>query len=93
MLQAARIDSNGLLQMFEKLEDDRGRTPSALQYLSSHPLTAARIAEIQKLIADQDTARVPPPAPLLPKVDWAHLRQACSDSKSDVGHPSSGPRG
>ena len=73
MLQAARIDPAGLIQMFEKLEDAHGETPSSLQYLSTHPLTAARIAELDRLAGESDQE----PVPLLPDVDWSLMRQAC----------------
>ena len=73
MLQAARIDPAGLIQMFEKLEEPHGEAPAALQYLSSHPLTATRIAELQELIAGSNQES----APLLPTVDWSNMRQSC----------------
>ena len=73
MLQSSGIDPAGLIQMFEKLEEAHGETPAALEYLSSHPLTAARIAALEKLVADSDRA----PVPLLPNVDWSVMREAC----------------
>ncbi|HWP84315.1 MAG TPA: hypothetical protein VNN17_03950 [Terriglobia bacterium] len=73
MLQAARVDPEGLVGMFEKLQEGRGQTPSALQYLSTHPLTAARLAELRQLIRNGTVD----PVPLLPEVEWAQVRSFC----------------
>lgn len=73
MMQAARIDPNGLAQMLEKLQQADGSTPSALQYLSTHPLTANRIAEIRTLAAQSQEASVP----LLTDADWSHMQATC----------------
>jgi len=74
LLQAARIDPAGFIEILEKLQQGPGETPSALQYLSTHPLTANRIAELRRLAARPSEASVP----LLPDVDWARLRGACA---------------
>jgi predicted Zn-dependent protease len=74
MLQAARIDPGGLVQMLEKLEDAHNEMPSALQYLSTHPLTAARIADLEKRIEESDQE----PVPLLPDVKWSIMGHACN---------------
>jgi predicted Zn-dependent protease len=75
MLQAARIDPAGLIEMFEKLEEAHGEAPAALEYLSTHPLTRARIAELENLTANAPQT----PVPLLPAVDWSIMRQACDN--------------
>jgi predicted Zn-dependent protease len=78
MLQAAQIDPEGLIQMLEKLESVHGEMPTALQYLSTHPLTAARIAALEELAQEPDHRA----EPLLPGVDWSRMRQAC-DAEPD----------
>ncbi|MBI3933640.1 MAG: M48 family metallopeptidase [Acidobacteria bacterium] len=73
MLQVARVDPTGLIEIFEKLGHAPGDTPSALQYLSTHPLTSDRVEELRKLTAQSSEGHVP----LLPGVAWSRLRDLC----------------
>lgn len=84
MLEAARVDPGGLIQMLEKLEQVQGDAPSPLQYLSNHPLTATRIAELKELAADSNQETVP----LLPNTDWSRMRAACHANQGR--HPKTG---
>ena len=73
MLQRARIDPAGLIQMFEKLEGADGETPSAMQYISTHPLTTTRVADLDKLVGEAESES----EALLPDFEWSLMRRAC----------------
>ena len=45
MLGAAEIDPRGMITFFELLQQQENNTPDFLQYLSTHPHTADRIAK------------------------------------------------
>jgi predicted Zn-dependent protease len=49
----AGYDPNGLVRFFEKLRAQEGQTPQLLSWLSDHPATPDRIADIQKIIRDK----------------------------------------
>jgi len=73
MVQRARIDPQGMVAMYERLQrrpERRGEPPT---YLSSHPRTAERLASLKRQAAE---ARYTPVA-LLPGRRWSHIRARC----------------
>ena len=53
LVHSTGIDPSGVASFFQKLLDDRERTPSLLeQWFATHPLTEERIQRVQALIAE-----------------------------------------
>jgi beta-barrel assembly-enhancing protease len=72
MLNRAGIDSNGVVAFFKKLEAISGSTPSALEFLSTHPAEGRRIEALQNAIKAG--------RPALDDEQWAALRQVCQST-------------
>jgi predicted Zn-dependent protease len=49
---AAGYDPNGLITFFQKLQQQEGKTPQVLSFLSDHPATGDRIGHLRQFIAD-----------------------------------------
>jgi predicted Zn-dependent protease len=73
MLLAARVDPAGMIAFFETIRKEEGDQPKALEYLSSHPMPAERIARLKALAASSRE----PTEPLLPGQDWPTLTKRC----------------
>jgi predicted Zn-dependent protease len=73
MLVAARIDPAGMIEFFERLRREEGRSLEFLTYLSTHPSTDDRIRKLEALAGE---SRVRPVA-LLTDYDWRDLRSLC----------------
>lgn len=73
MLGAAEIDPRGMITFFELLQQQENNTPDFLQYLSTHPHTADRIAKLRALAAQTQYE----PTALLPGYDWQKVQNAC----------------
>jgi predicted Zn-dependent protease len=73
MLVAARVDPAGLIAFFETVRKEEGPRPEAFTYLSSHPLSADRIARLTALAA----AHRGPIEPVVPDTDWPALVKRC----------------
>ena len=55
---AAGIDPHGLADMFHILQQVQGKDPGAIeQFFASHPMTADRIADVERTIAADPAAR------------------------------------
>ena len=81
MVQAARIDPQGMVAAYSGLQqmaEKRGEPPI---YLSSHPRTAERLAQLKRMAAE---ARYTP-IRLLPDVRWAKIREMCRQPGSNPG--------
>lgn len=48
--RAAGLDPTGVTRFFRKLEAERGASPRILQFLSTHPMEADRIARVERLL-------------------------------------------
>lgn len=72
-LQAARIDPQGLLRFFARLEGADSSTAAAPAWLSSHPAAAERRAALTADLG-ADRASAAPPAPLV--IDWPAVQRA-----------------
>jgi Zn-dependent protease with chaperone function len=73
MILAARLDPAGMIRFFERIGQEEGPTPSALTYLSTHPLTADRLQRLTAMAAAWNGT----PEPLLPGERWADLAKHC----------------
>ena len=74
MLLAARVDPAGMIDFFEKIGREEGRSRRPSTYLSSHPLPADRIARLKAL--PPDTAKRPIRTPP-PQQSWPALAERC----------------
>lgn len=72
LMQQARLDPKGMVGVFELLAREGNDMPRGLEYLSSHPATGERMAEMKRLAAKATYA----PVPLLGELDWRRVRQA-----------------
>jgi predicted Zn-dependent protease len=72
-IQAAQIDPRGTVAIMKTLETKGASVPRFATYLSSHPHTADRVAELERLAAQ---ARYEP-RPLLDAETWAQVQRAC----------------
>lgn len=73
MLIAARIAPQGMIAFFRRAATERSGDARLLNYLSSHPSNAARIAALEEAAAlATDTS-----LPLLSAAEWAALRADC----------------
>jgi len=73
MLLAARVDPAGMIAFFETVQKEEGAQPTALAYLSSHPMPAERMARLKAMAA----AAPAPAEPVLPGIDWPALTKRC----------------
>ncbi len=74
-VQAARIDSSGMIRFLNKLEESSGDMPRAAEYISTHPLTRNRIEQLSRMAAQADYT----PVPLLPGYQWAEIGKLCDE--------------
>ena len=74
MLQAARMDAAAGATFMRTLEQRAGDVPRFAKYLSSHPRSAERAAELEALARQ---ARYEP-VPVLDAERWAAVQQGCS---------------
>ena len=72
LLQAARIDPAGMVRFFETLKKQTGAS-GLPAYLSTHPDTEQRLAEMKTLAQATPTQ----PEPLLADVKWGEVRMLC----------------
>ncbi len=73
MLQAARIDPSGMISFFRRLAREGQRGPQAPAYLSTHPQTADRILQLERLAAQAHYT----PVTLLPGYLWEEMKTVC----------------
>jgi len=73
MLLAARVDPSGMIAFFDSMVKEEGEHPTALAYLSNHPLAVERTARLRAMAAGWKG----PAEPLLPGVDWSALARRC----------------
>lgn len=75
LLHAAAIDPAGVVSFMRTLEDERKSEPRFANYLSSHPRTIDRIAQLEALnrVGKYETR------PLLDSATWAVVRAGCSN--------------
>jgi predicted Zn-dependent protease len=73
MLIAAHVDPAGLVRFLGRLEEEVPGLPRGLDYLSTHPATAERIATLTRLAA----AAPVQPRPVLPGYQWSRMKGIC----------------
>lgn len=76
MIQAARVDPNGMVSFMRGLGRRHRGMPQFVSYLSTHPNNSERVAMLEQLALD---ARYNP-LPLMPAAAWARTREACKDA-------------
>lgn len=76
MMEAAHLDPQGMIRMYQTLKREAGQAPRAISYLSTHPDIDSRIAELQRLARDATYT----PVHLLPGVHWETIARTCSAS-------------
>lgn len=73
MMEAAHLDPQGMIHIYQTLKQEAGRAPHAMAYISTHPDIDDRIAELQRLAQGATYT----PVPLLPGVRWDTIAHAC----------------
>ncbi|MGQ0550078.1 MAG: M48 family metallopeptidase [Armatimonadota bacterium] len=81
MVQAARIDPQGMVAAYAGLQRAAEKMGEPPAYLSSHPSTAGRLAHLRRMASE---ARYTP-ITLLPGVRWAQVREMCGRPGSIPG--------
>jgi beta-barrel assembly-enhancing protease len=80
-VQAARVDPAGMASFMRKLDDLHDRDESgAFRYLSTHPVTAERVAELERL-AREATYQ---PVTLLSPEEWRALKAICGPEPANT---------
>ncbi len=74
MLQAARVDPEGMINFFRKLAAEGGDAPRYLNYLSTHPNSEARMAALAEL-AEQHAFTA---QPIITDAQWAAVTASCA---------------
>lgn len=74
MMQAAHINPQGMIRLFQKLHEAEALQPQVPTYLSSHPATTERLAALRRA-AKASTGHQP--IPLQGEDDWKALTQRC----------------
>jgi beta-barrel assembly-enhancing protease len=84
LLQAAGIDTAGMITFFDKLSArERGGDDIVPRYLRTHPTTAERIATLRTLAA----AAARPAGRLLPDEDWNGIKNLCGEPPAEAQSP------
>jgi predicted Zn-dependent protease len=73
LLHRARVDSYGMIEMFQKFSALDGNIPSQLQYISTHPMTAERLQVLHRIHGAADYV----PIELLSAEEWSRVKNAC----------------
>ena len=73
-LAAARVSANGMLDFFRRSEASGADDSRFLNYISTHPNNAQRIA----LLENEAKAYSYTPQPVLTEQEWAALRARCA---------------
>jgi predicted Zn-dependent protease len=73
LLQRARIDPAGMVNIYQKLDEVEATLSGGLEYLSTHPAMDDRIAELEHMAAAADYESVRLPA----GGEWAEMRRKC----------------
>ena len=78
LLHVAEVDPAGVVSFMRTLEDERESEPRFANYLSSHPRTVDRIAQLEALnrVGKYETR------PLLDAKTWEVVRLGCGGSKA-----------
>lgn len=74
LLVASGLDPQGMVDVFQSLKQHEGDGTASLEFLSSHPLTDKRIAQLQEETLRRAGRQT---APLLPQTNWSQIRRAC----------------
>jgi len=73
LIQAARVDPNGMVSFLRRLSREGSGAPRGRAYLSTHPLTAERIKHMERMAAGAHYT----PVALLPEYPWSEIGRNC----------------
>jgi predicted Zn-dependent protease len=73
LLQRARIDGYGMIEIFQKFQKLEGNLPRQLQYVSTHPMTVDRLEVLHRIHGAADYV----PIELLSDEKWARVKSGC----------------
>lgn len=73
LIQAARVDPNGMVSFLRRLSREESDAPHSRAYLSTHPLTAERIKQMERMAAGAHYT----PVALLPGYPWREIGRKC----------------
>ena len=73
LIQAARIDPQGMIDLFLRFQKSEGQVPKSIKYLSTHPSNVDRIEQLRHLAATVSYT----PVPLLPDYPWCEIGRMC----------------
>ena len=73
LLAAARIDPAGMVTFMRTLDSKDLNAPRFVSYLSSHPHTADRVAQLESLARETKTD----PVPIMDAARWERVRRMC----------------
>lgn len=76
LLHAANVDASGMISFMRTLDEKHGDAPEFARYLSSHPRTVDRIAELEAM----STKTPNEPRPLLDPGAWERLQAVCDET-------------
>ena len=82
LIQAAKADPEGMVSFMQKLGKGKGQIPKELQYFSTHPHTADRVAMLKELAAKIEYA----PVPLVPGYAWKQMYGVCESTPGLKGN-------
>ena len=71
-----------MVSFMQKLGKGKGQMPKELQYFSTHPHTAGRVAMLKELAAKIDYA----PVPLVPGYAWKQMYGVCESTPGLKGN-------
>lgn len=74
LMEAAKLDPQGMVAAFEMLASDGGDLPQQLSYLSTHPQTAERVKALR---AEAAKVRYRP-VPAVAKMPWKQVVSGCN---------------
>jgi predicted Zn-dependent protease len=73
LLAAAEVDPAGMVTFMRTLDRQYAGAPRIVSYLSSHPNTQERIAQLESLVADTPVRG----RPLMDSIAWNRVRRLC----------------
>lgn len=73
LMHAAGVDGEAMVSFMKTLERRNADTPRLVSYVSSHPHTPDRVAQLERLAAGGPAAT----SPALDATSWEHLQRVC----------------
>ena len=77
MMIKSNINPNGMVEFFEKINEEEEDVPKYLEYFSTHPKTGSRIANLK----DYASSYSDKPEKLFTEKEWEDIKKICSDEE------------